>query len=83
MILTDCSAFQFFEMYDRFGPGFAARRQLGQSANARVRAFGGGLHQPHSLCARPRTRWRGVREPLAGGTTVVWRYLPSSRRPRA
>ena len=25
MILTDCSAFQFFEMYDRFGPGFAAQ----------------------------------------------------------
>ena len=24
MILTDCSAFQFFQMYDRFGPGFAA-----------------------------------------------------------
>jgi mono/diheme cytochrome c family protein len=25
MILTDCSAFQFFQMYDRFGPGFAAQ----------------------------------------------------------
>ena len=24
MILTDCSAYQFFQMYDRFGPGFAA-----------------------------------------------------------
>jgi mono/diheme cytochrome c family protein len=33
MILTDCKAIDFFEMYDRFGPGFAAE---GNWANQRM-----------------------------------------------
>ena len=41
MILTDCSAFQFFQMYDRFGAGFAAEgnwahQAMPEAALARV-----------------------------------------------
>jgi cytochrome c oxidase cbb3-type subunit 2 len=41
MILTDCKAVEFFEMYDRFGPGFAAegnwaKQHMPSSALSRI-----------------------------------------------
>ena len=62
MILTDCSAFQFFQMYDRFGPGFAAEGNWANQAMPETALSRGGLREPHSLCARPRIWWHCGRD---------------------
>lgn len=65
MILTDCKAVEFFEMYDRFGPGFAAE---GNWANQTM---------PQSALARVGFATRSRYAPGSGGGATSWTRPPS------
>ncbi len=82
MILTDCSAFQFFQMYDRFGRGFAAEgnwanQLMPETALSRI-GYANHIHYAHGFGSGGATGWRA--EPARSKRVEIPTDLPDSDR---